>query len=140
MLVCSYMWKSFLTTLILLSPGTAAAAGLVPCGGVGEEPCQLCHIGVAAALVGNWLALVLGIVVVLIIMLAGLRMVVAAGDLSAVTGARRLISNAIVGYIVFLAAWMLVDTGLRFLLNQPNYGVWNDIQCVAQPAVQPASR
>ena len=139
MLVYTYMWKSFLPTLILLSPSVVAAAGLVPCGGIGEEPCQMCHVGALVATVGGWLATVMGIIVVILIMLAGLRMVVAAGDLSAVTNARKLISNAIVGYILFLAAWMLVDTGLRFLLRQENYGVWNDIICTTQPAPQPRS-
>src|SRR3989338_4331636 len=55
------------------------------------------------------------------------------------TNARRLIANAIIGYILFLAAWMLVDTGLRFLLRQENYGVWNDIMCEVQPVPQPRS-
>jgi len=139
MLVYTYMWKSFLVCLVLLSPSVVAAAGLVPCGGIGEEPCQLCHVGALVASVGGWLATVVGIVVVILIMLAGLRMVASAGDLSAVTNARRLIANAIIGYILFLAAWMLVDTGLRFLLRQENYGVWNDIMCEVQPVPQPRS-
>ena len=139
MLVYTYMWKSFLPTLILLSPSVVAAAGLVPCGGIGEEQCQLCHVGALVASVGGWLATVVGIVVVILIMLAGLRMVASAGDLSAVTNARRLIANAIIGYILFLTAWMLVDTGLRFLLRQENYGVWNEIMCSSQPTPQPRS-
>jgi len=139
-LVFTYMWKSFLASVVFIFPSVVNAAGLVPCGGVGEDPCQLCHVGVLFATVGEWLATVLGILIVIIIMLAGLRMATAAGDLSVVTSARRLISNAIVGYILFLTAWLLVDTGLRFLLDQPNYGVWNTIQCTVQPEPQPASR
>ena len=39
----------------------------------------------------------------------------------------------IIGYVIVLAGWLLIDTGLKALLNEGTYGVWNQVQCVEQP-------
>jgi hypothetical protein len=60
-------------------------------------------------------------------------MVVSVGDVSAKETAKRLISNVIIGYTLLLACWLLIDTGVKALLNDQRFGTWNQIKCVEQP-------
>lgn len=57
--------KIFLFVLFLAAfaqvPRAANAAGLVPCGGYGESPCNITHVFYMAALVTNWLMAVAGL-------------------------------------------------------------------------------
>lgn len=134
------MWKVTVGLLALALPVVVLAAGLVPCGGAGEPVCQTCHLALLITSVFNWLVSVLGIVVVLIIIYGGLRLGASVGDASAKQKVKKLISTAIFGYMLLLAAWMLVDTLLKMMVTDAVYGVWNEIQCVAQPELQQASR
>lgn len=129
---------SFLTILLIL-PLSTYGAGLVPCGGEGEDPCQMCHVVFLVSGLFEWLSVVLGIIFVLIIIILGLR-ITSSGSTEAMTSARRYIYMVITGYVIFLASWMLVDFGMRILVNEKTYGVWNDIQCVAQPTAQRFAR
>ncbi|MFN3188494.1 MAG: transglycosylase SLT domain-containing protein [Candidatus Paceibacteria bacterium] len=117
--------------LFFVSP--VAAGGLVPCGGVGQEPCQTCHVVMLINNVVDWLVVILSIIASIIIVYAGVRLVVSFGDVSAKEAAKRYISNVIIGYVLVLACWLLIDTGVKMLLKDQNYGVWNQVQCVDQP-------
>ncbi len=134
------LFSSIFIGLITIIPHELFAAGLVPCGGPGEDPCQTCHVIQLVTNILNWLGVVLGILVVIFIIIAGLYLVVSTGNVSAKTTARLLIAKVLTGYIIFLAGWMLVDTGLKILLSDATYGAWNAIQCVAQPTSQAWSR
>lgn len=113
-------------------PFISEAAGLVPCGGPGEPVCDdVCYIGVLIKNIYDWVAGIGAIIVVLIIIYAGLRMVVSGGNTSAVGTTRKLVSTAVIGYIILLCGWFVVDTGLKALLadDQTAFGVWNDFTC-----------
>lgn len=118
---------------ILITPYISLAAGLVPCGGEGQKQCQTCHTIILMDNVLDWLIVVLSIVASIIIVYAGVRLVISLGDTSAKEIAKRHISNVIIGYVLLLASWLLVDTVTKFLLSDQNYGTWNQIQCVEQP-------
>lgn len=118
---------------VSLAPSEALAAGLVPCGGVGQEACQTCHVVMLIDGVVDWLIAILSIIAAIIFVYAGARMVVSMGDVSAKETAKRLVSNVIIGYTIVLACWLLIDTGVKALLSEQNYGTWNQIQCVTQP-------
>lgn len=134
------MLKAVFVALIIALPEMTAAAGLVPCGGPGEDPCQFCSVVKLINNVVDWLGVVLFIIVALIIAVMGLRLVSSVGAVEAKTQAKRIIANVIVGYIIFLAGWLIVDFGMKVMVDDPTYGVWNDIQCVAQPTAQAAAR
>jgi hypothetical protein len=48
-----------------------------------------------------------------------------------------MITNGFVGFVIVLAAWLLIDYGMRFLVADPGdtvpFGAWNAVECVAQP-------
>ena len=129
------MWKSLLLLVVVALPDIALAAGLVPCGGPGEPQCESCHVAILMVTVTEWLVAIMGIVAVLLIIYAGLRMVVSVGDVSAKQDAKTRISNVLVGYAILLAGWMLVDTVVKFMVTDQVYGVWNEIQCGVQPVL-----
>ncbi len=133
MLLCLYMWKVYVLAILMAAPMLIMAAGLVPCGGPGEEACQTCHVVQLISTVVQYLVMILGVVAAILIVVSGLRLVVSAGDASAKAKAKSMISSLLIGYVIVLAGWMLVDLGLRAILNSTTYGVWNVIQCTAQP-------
>ena len=133
------MWKIYIFSILLTFPALSYGAGLVPCGGEGEEPCQMCYVITLVSGLFEWLSVILAIIFAIIIIVLGLY-ITSSGNASAMKGARNYIYLVITGYIIFLAAWMLVDMGMRMLVDERTYGVWNDIQCVAQPTAQQYSR
>lgn len=61
-------------------------------------------------------------------------MMASAGNAGAVSQAKEMIVNTIVGFVILLAAWLIVDTIMKTFVNQAVLvGPWNQIQCVAQP-------
>jgi len=133
------MKKIYLTAVLFSLPiiAFAAASGLVPCGGEGQEPCQFCHSVELVVLVMDWLVKVLAIIAAIVIVVMGLRLVSSVGDASAKGQAKRVIANVVIGYIILLTAWFFVDFGLKLLVNATVYGKWNGdvIECVVQPNV-----
>jgi Type IV secretion system pilin len=123
-------------------PTGATAAGertgLVPCGRDGQEPCQTCHVVVLVNDVIKFLLYILGVVAAIIIVYAGARLVFSGGNRSAMEEAKSMISSMIIGYVIILAGWLLVDTGMKMLLTDgaTKLGVWNQVSCVAQPEAE----
>lgn len=119
----------FFVTLFL--PLLTYGAGLVPCGGPGETPCDdnICFAGALIDNVADWFVALAGIFVIFLIIRGGLQMVLSMGSVTAKADARRGISTAVFGYILVLMAWMLVDTFLKFFTLNPEWGVWNPFNC-----------
>jgi hypothetical protein len=63
-------------------------------------------------------------------------MVMSAGESGKVSEAKGMMTSAIVGILIVLAAWLLVDTLLKMVLKGGEtgqiYGVWQEIQCSTQ--------
>jgi hypothetical protein len=130
---------SFLVAIVLFTPSLTLAAGLVPCGGEGEPVCQACHAVDILNGVLDWLVGVLSVVFALIVMVAGFNLVTSTGNTSTKEKAKSMITNAFVGFVIVLAAWLLIDYGMRFLVSDEGasvpFGTWNSVQCVDQPEV-----
>lgn len=111
------------------------AAGLVPCGGVGEEPCQMCHSVQLINSVTGWLVGILSVVAAIMFVMAGFRILTAQGNPSALQDAKEMITNVAIGFMIVLAAWLGIDLMMKTLLggNEAAIGPWNTIACVEQP-------
>jgi len=123
---------------MMVIPMWVYSAGLVPCGGPAEEPCQTCHVVQLISNTTNWLITILGILVVLIIVFAGARLVTSAGNASAMEAAKKLMTNMLIGYVIVLAGWLLIDYGFKVLFNEGDFGPWNVVECVVQPEIMEA--
>lgn len=119
-------------------------AQLVPCDGVrggALEVCQACHLVTLAQNIVNWLIAIAVFIAVLMFSYAGFLMVTAAGNTGQVDRARTIFKDVAIGFIILLAAWLIVDTVMKTLYNgsvldestKANFGVWNEIKCVPQP-------
>lgn len=121
-------------TLGDITKSTAVVGGgLVPCGDPGEPSCQFCHLVKMFELVLQWLVTVLTVLASLFFVYAGMRLVTSTGDAQAKLAAKKLIINTAVGFMIVLAAWLIVDFVLQALVGAPFAPVWHTISCVVQP-------
>jgi len=130
---------SFLVAIVLFTPSLTLAAGLVPCGGEGEPVCQACHAVDMLSGLLDWLIGILTVVFAIIMVSAGISLVTSSGSASAKEKAKSMITNAFVGFVIVLAAWLLIDYGMRFLVSDEGasvpFGTWNSVQCEDQLSV-----
>jgi hypothetical protein len=128
-----------IAAIFLTIPLVTFAAGLVPCGGDGEPACQACYAVDLLNGVLDWLVAILSVVFALIVITAGFNLVTSTGNSAAKEKAKSMITNGFVGFVIVLAAWLLIDYGMRFLVADPGdtvpFGAWNSVECVAQPEV-----
>lgn len=92
--------------------------GLVPCGSPGQEPCTTEHVVAFANNVITWLISILGVIAVIALIITGFKLVVSAGNPSAWSAAKEMFTNIVIGIIIILAAWLVVDTILKGFTNQ----------------------
>lgn len=113
--------------------------GMVPCSADG---CGTCELVTLANTVIRWLITTLFVVFAVIMVVAGFGLVTSGGSQSALEGAKSKFQNALIGIIIVLAAWLIVDTLLKGILaggtgNIMSYGPWSEVQCTAQETAMP---
>ncbi len=108
---------------------------LVPCEGAG---CSTCHIVTTVNGVVKWLVQIMVVLAGLILAWAGFTMVTSGGSSEKISHAKEMMVNSLIGFIILLSAWLVVDTILKALVGEtlPGYGPWNEIQCSTSPAAQ----
>jgi len=112
-----------------------AQQGLVPCGRAGQADCQTCHVVQLVSGVNAWLVGILSIVAAILFVIAGFRLVTSNGNSSVLQDAKNMIINAAIGFVIVLAAWLLLDLFMKSLLSDTEQGLgpWNEIACTDQP-------
>jgi len=110
-----------LSAFVLFLPYTAAAAPLAQCAGA---ECNFCHLIQMLDVISDWLIAVGMLVAVLLFMYAGAKLVLAKGDVPTVTKAKEIITNVVVGLLIMIVAWTVVDLILKSITGG-DYGVWN---------------
>lgn len=121
-----YLVSVFLLSVTLI-PAVAGAQGLVTCEGV---DCNFCTFAEMVNNIVQWLVAILTLVAVMLMVYAGFKLVTSAGDTSAVQEAKKLLTNVIIGFVIILAAWTLVDTLIKALASdEVEVGVWRPIHC-----------
>ena len=132
------------SVVILVYPfvASAQAGGLIPCSG---NDCGTCHIVELADNVTNIIiALALGISVI-IFMYAGWLMLSAAGNSTQIKKGKDVMLNVLVGLVIILTAWLVIDVMLKSLLpgGQVTTGSitmpWNKIACSTQRDLKDAN-
>ncbi len=104
--------------------------GFVPCDG---PDCNFCHLIVMVNDIVDFTVMMAVIIGTIMLAVIGFKLVIAKGNPAALNQAKQLIINFFIGMLLVLAAWTLVDTLLKVLLNEQglakevNYGTWNEI-------------
>lgn len=136
------MRKAFsflLSGVILFLPlATSAQIGgqLVPT--CGPSGCQACHAVALAQNVINFLVGIAAFIAVLIFCYAGFLMLTAAGNTGQIERAKSFFWNVLIGMIIVLAGWLIVDTVMKYAFEDSEldkatnstFGPWNQINCV----------
>lgn len=145
--------KKFVIPIILIClfihwPDLALAQDakpFVPCDGL---ECNTCHLVEMGNTILTWLIGVLFLVFAVVAAIAGWGLVTSAGNQTALSAAKSKFTNAMIGLVIVLGAWLLVDTLMRSLLSPvgPNgpapqghiagFGPWSQVECVTPPSTQ----
>lgn len=128
-----YLFFSAVFVVVFL-PEMAAASPFVTCSGVDCSACDLASMGNEIL---KWLIGMLFIVFAAIAAVGGFGLVTSAGNVEAKSAAKSKLTNAIIGIVIVLAAWLLVDTVMKGLLaggtgDIAGYGPWSSVKCQEQ--------
>lgn len=131
-----------LVSLYLLAPVMVSAQGIVPepcTPGVAGCPYVQAEVGRYGTcefvqLINNVISFLVtfaSIAAVLLIIYGGFQLVVSAGNVSAKQAAKSILVNTLIGYVIILAAFLIVNTILGVLLpsGSPALG-WQRIECL----------
>lgn len=110
-------------TLVFSMPFFANARGLVPCGGYidaagtqREPPCDLQLMLVLVARCTNFLIVTAGVYAVYKIIFAGFNLVVSMGEEEKITKNKGQITDAVVGFVLVMLAYILINTTVNVIL------------------------
>ena len=117
----------FTAAVSLLQTSTVLAAeGLVTC--TGGDECNFCSfVSMVNGLI-EWLIIIAVTLTVLLLAFAGFRLVTSAGDAAALEQAKKIFVSSIIGILIMLAGWTIVDTFLKVAAGG-DLGVWNAVEC-----------
>ncbi|MDP3947500.1 MAG: pilin [bacterium] len=124
-----------LLSALILAPSFAfAQGGLVPCNG---PDCTVCHVWVLLDNVVKLLIIIAFAVGAIGIVVGGFFIMTAGGSESRVKKGREIITTAVVGIVIVLVAWVVLNSLFQFLAEgvegwDPR--LWNQIQCDASAA------
>lgn len=133
----------FIALLLFILPTdiVVAQGGFITCDGT---DCSACNFVELLNLLIQWLLGIVFVVFAVIMTVAGFGLVTSGGNQSALDAAKSKFTNAVIGIIIILAAWIIVDTLLRGTLAGggviAGWGPWAEVQCQVQAPAQPWSR
>jgi hypothetical protein len=124
-------WESFAawlaSTFFVLSPALALAAGLptqiVTCTGVN---CSVCDLATVAQNVLNTGIFIMVFLSAVLFAWAGWEMLTAQGSTEKYSHAKSIFGNVVLGLVIILAGWIVIDTLMRAMLGS-SFGPWNKI-------------
>ena len=128
--------KILLSTFYFLLSVRFASAQLNIWEGTGEGgvtcnvggPCSFCDaLKVTSNIVQLLFQIAIPIAVAMIIY-GALRLMFAGGSTERVTQSRKIMTSAVIGLIIALSAWIIVNTLLHVLTGNPSFP-WNEITC-----------
>ena len=117
--------------LFIIFPTDTFAQEVVSCGGPGERACEFCDFATMAQATFNIIIGILVVIAGIIFAIAGLFLIVSRGDNAYREQAKNLMVNTVVGLLLVLVAWLLIDIIMKTLVDEESVaGPWNTIECV----------
>ncbi len=137
---CMTKWRSVnlvAFSAIIFSPLIAFAGNLpkqiVSCSGAmakGDlKACTLCDLAVTAQNILNTAIYILIILSAVFFAWAGFKMLFSGGDTSEYAAGKRVFKNVVIGLLIIMCGWLIVDTVMKTLIGdkQDTFGPWNQI-------------
>jgi len=112
-----------LPLVVVLLPVTSLAqdTGLIPCGY--GEACNTGHVAQFANTLISYLISILSVLAVIVLVITGFQMVVSAGNSDQWGVLTKRLTNIVIGIVLILAAWLIVDTIMKALTGD-DLDVW----------------
>ena len=112
----------------LAADGRTSTNDLVSCSGTTDDPCDWCSLMQLVDNVIDFLFVLFTLAAVAMLMYVGFKMVMSQGNSEAWSEGKKMFSNLIVGFVIFISAWLIVDTILKMLIDpESDFGVWNEL-------------
>ncbi len=131
---------------VFFIPTPTHAQDLASFAGCSGPDCSACNIVDLTNGLIQWLIGFLFILFAIIMAYAGFGLVTSGGNGHALDEAKGRFTNAVIGLIIVLAAWLIVDTIMRGLVGRPNaegmistggevsgWLFWSEVRCAEQP-------
>jgi hypothetical protein len=128
-----------LVLFVWFTPDTAMAQGFVTCEG---KYCTACNLVELINKLIVWLFGIIFLIFAVLMVIAGFGLVTSAGNTSALEAAKSKFTNAIIGLLIVMGAWLLVDTIMRGLVGGGDtgakvgeivgWGPWSEVKCQTQ--------
>ena len=115
----------------------AQASNFVPCDGV---DCSACDFVTMANVIIKWFFGIVFLIFAILMAKAGFGLVTSGGSQSALESAKSMFQNAIIGLLIVMAGWLIVDILMRNLVKGDGdlgatfngFGPWAEVQCQVQ--------
>ncbi len=136
-----FLVSSVVGFLVLIAvPGDVVAASLASFAGCNGPDCTTCNIVYTANGLIKWLIGFLFVIFMAMMAYAGYRLVVSNGNQGELDKAKDMLTNAVVGILIVLAAWLVVDTIMRGLVGEDGkegmvrgavsgWMLWSQVEC-----------
>ncbi len=145
--------KYFFTSIVIVcalfsvlgTPTAIAQTGIAQLSGCTGVDCSACHVVHLANGAIKWLIGILFVIFALLLAIAGVRLVTSGGNHHALDEAKSSFMNAIIGFLIILSAWLIVDTIMRALVGTESrpgqlvsqgsasgYLFWSEVSCQKQ--------
>jgi len=123
----------FLAVMFLFPFAPEAQAQIVQCGGRAQAACTFCDFFVLIYNVIQFALFTLGpVLVALMIMIGGFYILTGAGNPAQVQKGKNTVTWAILGYVLMMASWMIVNTIFVVIdlnVSWSGLGKWYEINC-----------
>ncbi|MCE9541506.1 hypothetical protein K8R03_03010 [Candidatus Kaiserbacteria bacterium] len=124
---------------LLLTPFAAAAQSatlsnkIVTCDGVN---CTVCNLADTAQNLLNTGIYVMIILSAVMFAWAGFQALTSGGNSEKYTSARRIFGNVVIGLVIVLTGWIVIDTLMKTLVGDGKLGPWNKVCMLFEGAFQ----
>ncbi len=120
-------------------PGTTTSNGIIQCGRPGQDLCTLCDLIKGIYDIVQYIIKIAVWVTLAAIAVGGGMYAISAGDSKMIELAKGAMKNALIGLVVVLSAWLMINTLLLVIGAQTNLGIggvvgWNKFECTASDA------
>ena len=113
-------------------------AQLVTCGVGTGKPCTICDIWVLTKNVVDFILGTLAVPIVIVaLIIGGFMYLTSSGDPKKTEQAKKVVTSAIIGLVIALAAFLIVDTILVTLVKKELLPPWTTINTQSCPAILP---
>ena len=110
---------------------TAYAASIgIPCDG---PDCQACHLVQLGQSLLTWFITIMTSIIAFMFAWGGIQMVMSAGNSEGISKGKSMMWNSLIGFVILLSSWLIVDTFLKMFMSGASYGMWHTVTCVGQP-------